>query len=371
MTQQIRVLQIIGKVVGGGVESVILNYYRHIDHKQVQFDFVVDGEPLPYIYEEVEKYGGKVFSVTPYSSNIIHYMADIYHIVKEGHYDIIHSNMNTMSGFSLFAAQLAGAKVRILHNHTTANKGEGLKTILKYILRPIAKWPATHYCACSALAAEWMYGAEWRKKCHIIYNAIDVSRFLFREDIRKEKRAELHIKDDQMVIGHVGRFMYQKNHDFIIELFKEVLQTYPNAVLLLLGEGPLQKAIKEKVKAYHIESQVYFLGVRTDVNEWLQAMDVFLFPSWYEGLGMAAVEAQISGLPTLMSTYVPKEAKVIENAWFLPLDKNVWVEQLKRIQMQPASREVKKDHLGHYDISTEAQKLMEYYQQLISKFRER
>ena len=365
MTQQIRVLQIIGKVVGGGVESVILNYYRHIDHEKFQFDFVVDGEPLPYIYKEVEKYGGKVFSVTPYSRNIIHYMADIYHIVKGGHYDIIHSNMNTMSGFSLFAAQLAGAKVRILHNHATANKGEGVKTLLKYILRPIAKWPATYFCACSEQSARWMYGKQWRKKSHLIYNAVDVQKFQFNPRIRDQKRKELHIRDGNFVIGHAGRFTYAKNHRFILEIFKDIVQIIPNATLVLLGDGSLRKNIETKVQEYHLEDRVQFLGVRTDVSEWLQAMDVFLFPSWYEGLGMAAVEAQISGLPTLMSTYVPKEAKVIENAWFLPLDKNSWVDCLKLLHGSPVNREVNKADLGHYDIEIEARKLMEYYQQLL------
>lgn len=361
---KVRVLQIVGKVVGGGVESVILNYYRYIDHEKFQFDFVVDGKPLPYFEKEAQKYGGKVFSVTPYSKNIFRYMMDIYHIVKQGNYDIIHSNMNTMSGFSLLAAQLAGAEIRILHNHATANKGEGIKTILKYILRPMAQWPATDYCACSERAAQWMYGNHWQNKCHIIYNAIDTTAFLFNKSKRAEMRQRLNIEESQMVLGHVGRFTYAKNHQFVLKVFRKVLTEKPDSILLLLGDGPLKQKMKEIAHAYGIDQHIYFLGVQNNVNEWLQAMDVFLFPSWYEGLGMAAVEAQMSGLPVLLSKFIPHEACILESAKVLPLDAEVWEKALIKMEInKQRGQEPSEDN--HFDIKTETSSLEKYYCQLL------
>ena len=179
MDKPIKVLQIIGDVVGGGVETVIMNYYRNIDKTKIQFDFVVHKGALPQYITKVKKHGGKVYEITSYKSNILKYTYEIYKIIKENNYGIVHSNMNSLSGFPLLAAYLAGAKVRILHNHTTDNPAEGIRTIAKRILRPFARLFANQYWACSKLAAEWMYGenAVTNGKVTIINNAIDLEKF--------------------------------------------------------------------------------------------------------------------------------------------------------------------------------------------------
>lgn len=360
--KKIRILQIMGKVVGGGVESVILNYYMHIDHAKFDFDFVVDGEPLPYLKKIVKQYGGNIYCITPYEKNIIRYTQEIYRIVKKGNYDIVHSNMNAMSGFSLFAAKMAGAKIRILHNHTTANKGEGLRTVAKYLLRPFAKLFATHYCACSEMAAKWMYGDNWKQCCHIIYNAIDLSKFTYNLEIRKQMRDRLCLKPDQLVVGHVGRFMYQKNHEFLVKCFYQLLKERKDAILLLIGDGPLRREIEQEVCQLGIRKNVYFLGVQNNVNEWMQAMDVFVFPSWYEGLGMVAIEAQASGLPVLSSEHIPAEAKCTDLLVREKLNKGekYWAKKIEKILISNRSV-LERSMFANYDIKRQSKKLEKYY----------
>lgn len=317
----VRVLQIIGLACGGGVESVILNYYRNIDKDKVQFDFVVHKHPLKSFVDEAEKYGGRIYEVTAYTKNIFAFTYEIYKIIKNGHYDIVHSNMNSLSVFPLFAAWLAGARVRILHNHTTDTKAEGFRTVIKRTLRPFAKVFANQYWACSKLAAEWMYGKQAvdSGKVTIINNAIDLNKFAFCQEKRNALRNELGL-EGKFVIGHVGRFMKQKNHEFLIDIFAEVAKLKENAVLMLIGEGPLMVAIRKKANELHLEEKVLFLGVRNDVADLYNVMDVFLFPSLYEGLGMVAVEAQVNGLPVVVSTEVPKEAGIRENIKWYSLD---------------------------------------------------
>ena len=364
MSEAMRVLQIIGLSCGGGVEAVIMNYCRHIDKSKVQFDFVVHKNPLQSFSDEAKSMGAKVYEVTPYTQNIIKFTYEIYRIIKEGNYKIVHSNMNSLSGFPLLAAYFAGANVRILHNHTTDTKEEGLRTTIKRVLRPFAKAFANQNWACSKLAGEWMYGKEAVKnnKVTIINNAIDLDKFAFNQEKRDALRKELGL-EGKFVVGHVGRFMKQKNHEFLIDIFAEVVKQKENAVLLLIGEGPLMELIKDKVKNLNLSNKVIFLGVRSDVADLYNVMDVFVFPSLYEGLGMVAVEAQVSGLPVIASTEVPVEAKVYENIIFIDLsigDKQ-WAE--KTIVMGTVGRNETRDDIeaAGFDIRVESRKLEERY----------
>ena len=364
MSEPIRVLQIIGLSCGGGVEAVIMNYYRHIDKSKVQFDFVVHENPLKSFADEAKSMGANVYEVTPYTKNILKFTYEIYRIIKEGNYKIVHSNMNSLSGFPLLAAYLAGAKVRILHNHTTDTKEEGLRTTIKRVLRPFAKAFANQSCACSKLAGEWMYGKEAVENgdVTVINNAIDLDKFAFNQKKRNALRKELDL-EAKFVVGHVGRFMKQKNHEFLVDVFAEVAKEKEDAVLLLIGEGPLMGLIKNKVNDLNLTDKVIFLGVRSDVADLYNVMDLFLFPSLYEGLGMVAVEAQVNSLPVIASTEVPLEAKVYENILFIDLsvgDKH-WAE--KTIAMGSKGRiETKSDiEAAGFDIRVESRKLEECY----------
>lgn len=363
MDKPIRVLQIIGDVVGGGVETVIMNYYRNIDRTKIQFDFVVHKGALPQYIAQVKKYGGKVYEITSYKSNILKYTYEIYKIIKENNYEIVHSNMNSLSGFPLFAAYFACAKVRILHNHTTDNPAEGIRTIAKRILRPFARLFANQYWACSKLAAEWMYGknAVINGRVTIINNAINLEKFKFNKEKREKLRKELGL-ENCFVIGHVGRFMKQKNHEFLIDIFNEVLKQKKNARLLFIGDGKLKQQIEEKVKKLGIEKDVIFLGVRNDVADLYNVMDVFVFPSFYEGLGMVVIEAQVNGLSVVTSDAVPKEAKVTKNIRFLNLrqPKTEWCNEILKAER----KEIVNNEdilLKNFDIKSESRKLENIY----------
>lgn len=365
MSEPIRVLQIMGIVESGGVEAVIMNYYRHIDRSKVQFDFVMHKGGNPGYIAEIKSLGGRVFEVTPYSKNIVSFTHEIYKVIKEGHYKIVHSNMNSMSCFPLFAAWLAGADVRILHNHTTDTKAEGIRTIIKRVLRPFARLLANRYWACSKLAGAWMYGqkAVDEGKVTIINNAIDLSRFAFKQEIRDKLRKEMGL-EGKFVVGHVGRFMKQKNHDFLIDIFAELVKQKPESVLLLIGEGPLFGHIRDKVKSLDLQDKVRFLGVRSDVAELYNAMDVFVLPSFYEGLPVVGVEVQANGLPFLCSDMVTKEILISNNITLLALGvaHKKWIDEFVKVLNRSSNADVLQSmHSSGFDISKESEKMENYY----------
>lgn len=351
----IRVLQIMGIVESGGVEGVIMNYYRHIDKSKVQFDFVMHkGSNQNYI-NEVKSMGAKVYEITPYTKNIIKFTYEIYKIIKEGKYQIVHSNMNALSGFPLLAAYLAGSKVRILHNHTTDSREERLRTLIKRVMRPFAKAFANQYWACSKLAGEWMYGnkAVNSGKVTIINNAIDLDKFAFNQEKRDELRKDLGL-EGKFVVGHVGRFMKQKNHDFLIDIFAEVVRQKENAILLLVGEGPLMGLIKDKVKNLNLCDKVIFLGCRSDVADLYNVMDVFVLPSFYEGLPVVGVECQANGLFLICSRNITCEVALTENIEFLSIERiEEWIKKISDIDRRDSNMVL----LTNFDIKNESTKL--------------
>lgn len=363
--EPIRVAQIIGKWLGGGVESVVMNYYRHIDRTKIQFDFICDEDSTNIPYGEIEKMGGKVILIPPYQK-VFKYHKKLKEVLKSGGYKIVHSHINTLSVFSLFAAKCAGVPVRIAHSHSTTNKKEKKKNLLKQVLRPFSKVFATDYMCCSELAGRWLFGNKEydNGNVYLLNNAIDLDKFKYDEEKRKEKRKELNIEDSTLVIGHVGRFVEQKNHRFLIDIFNEVHKQKENSILLLAGQGPLMEEMKEKVRNLGLEKNVKFLGQRNDINELYQAFDVFCLPSLYEGLGMAAVEAQVSGLLCFVSTEIPEIAKVTEKIVFINLENNIktWTEiifnHLKNTNRKNTNFT---DVLKKYDIKLEACKLEKKY----------
>ena len=283
--EKIIIAHIMGKWNGGGVESVVMNYYRNIDRNKIQFHFLCDEDSTDIPYEEIEKLGGKVIVIPPYQK-LFKYQKELYRIFKENNYKIVHSHINALSVFPLRIAKKAGVPIRIAHSHSTSNKKEWKKNILKMILRPLSKLYANNYFACTEYAGKWLFGKKVveRKELNVINNAIDLKKFEFNENTRKALRKELGIKDDTLIIGHVGRFMKQKNHEFLIEVFNEVYKKNQNTLLILIGQGPLLSEIKEKAINLNIEDKIKFIGQVTDVEKYYNIMDIFLFPSIYEGL---------------------------------------------------------------------------------------
>lgn len=364
--QTIRVAQIIGKWLGGGVESVVMNYYRNIDKSKIQFDFICDEDSTNIPRAEIESMGGRIILIPPYQK-VFKYQKELKRVLKEEKYKIVHSHINALSVFPLRAAKKAGVPVRIAHSHSTTNKKEWKKNLLKMALKPFSKVYATDYFACTEHAGRWLFGDKEFDKgnVYVLNNAIDLDKFKYDEQVRIAKRKELGIDDNTIVIGHAGRFVAQKNHEFIIDVFNEVHKENKNTKLMLIGKGPLEEQIKEKVKQYELTEAVMFLGQRPeDIHELYQAMDVFLFPSLYEGLGMVAIEAQCSGLPCICSTEVPKIAKVTDNVEFIDLTENVekWTKEI----LLHVNNDRKKDYIEQaekcgYNIKSEVKKLEKKY----------
>lgn len=363
--EPIRVASVIGRYIGGGVEAVTINYYRNIDKSKVQLDFICDEDSTNIPYEEIEEMGGKIIIIPSYSKPF-KYHKELKRVLKEGNYKIIHSNINTLSVFSLFAAKCAGVPVRIAHSHSTTNKKEKKKNLMKQVLRPFSKVFATDYMCCSELAGRWLFGDKEYDKgnVYLLNNAIDLDKFKYNETLRKKKRKELGIKDDTLVIGHIGRFVAQKNHDFLIDIFNEIHKKNNNSVLLLAGQGPLMDDVKDKVKELNLEDSVKFLGQRNDANELYQAFDVFLLPSLYEGLPVVGVEAQASGLLCYLSDDMTKETKVLDITKFMSLNNtpkewaNNILDDVKKYKRIDTSKEMT---AKNFNIKEEAKKLEEYY----------
>lgn len=363
----VSVAQLMTEMILGGIESVVMNYYRCIDKSKFQFDFIAPkGSTFPN-KDEIEKLGGRIFVVPKYSHPFA-YIKAVRKIFRENNYKIVHCHMNTMGIFAMYAAYKEHIPIRILHNHSMINhffsRSEFKRNILKYILRTFCKIYPSHFCACSKAAGNWMYGKNFNYT--IFNNGINVDKFKFNPEIRESVRAELGLQD-KLVVGHIGRFCPPKNHIFLVEIFNNLLSLHDNAVLLLIGEGELLDQVKLKVKQLNIEDKVIFLGKQNDTSKYYQAMDVFCLPSRYEGLPVVAVEAQCSGLPCLFSTYVSKESKILDSTKFLSYDDTLdkWSQTMSELannQRVDGAEQVRK---CNFDMKDEAKKLELYYQKLL------
>ncbi len=360
----LRVAHVVGKMHTGGVKSVVMNYYRHIDRSAIQFDFIVDADSTQIPYEEIERLGGRVF-VVPRYEQLPSYLAALRRLFREQRYRIVHAHINTLNVFPLFVAWCCGVPVRIAHNHSTAAPGEGKKNFLKYTLRPFAKVFATRYAACTELAGRWLFGKRTmvRGDVTIFNNAIECDRFRFDAQARSETRAALGLAD-RFVVGHIGRFCYQKNHPFLIDLFAQVLEHEPNAVLLLVGEGPDRPAVEQLVEVRGLSERIRFLGNRDDVARLYSAMDVLVLPSRYEGLPVVGVEAQAAGLPCIFSDRITPAVKLTEPVVFRSLtdDPALWVDAILRDWGERSSGSLPPE----FDIDRQAEKMGKIYNELSS-----
>jgi glycosyltransferase involved in cell wall biosynthesis len=359
-------MHVMGHMMGGGVEATVMNYYRHIDHARVQFDFVVDSDSTVVPREEIEHLGGRIFVVPPYRQ-IPRYLRACEALFRREKPDIVHSNINALSVFPLAAAKRAGVPIRIAHSHSTADPKEYKKTFIKNVLKHYSRMYPTHLAACSQYSARWLFGDRTvdMGKVHIVKNAIDLDEFAFNSKARAIKRGELGAYDGQLVIGQVGRMCFQKNQLFVLDVFADVLKRRPEALLVFAGDGELTGSVRAKAHKLGLEKSIRFLGIRDDVHALYQAFDVLVFPSTYEGLGMAAIEAQASGLAVLSSDRVPDEVRVVERlVRMIPLTSpELWVDALcaHNIVGTRAS-EIGALNAAGYDIAESAEVMCRWYE---------
>ncbi|TCI48273.1 MULTISPECIES: glycosyltransferase [unclassified Exiguobacterium] len=309
MNNPIRILHVVGIMDAGGAETLIMNLFRNIDRKRIIFDFVVHSQKEGFYDKEILKLGGRIHRVPNFNTkNSINYCISwntFFKTFKE--YRIIHSHVRSTASLFLWIARKHG-KHTIIHSHNTSN-GKGVNAFIKDFLQIPLKYIADDFFACSRDAGHYLFGEKIMSsnKCEILPNAIDIKKFSYEESGRKKVREELGINDNQLVLGHIGRFEYQKNHDYLIEIFSEVVKNDNKAILLLIGSGSLLDSIKQKVKEKKIEENVRFLGLRADTSSLLKGMDIFLFPSHFEGLPVTLVETQVSDLKCIISDGISNE----------------------------------------------------------------
>lgn len=328
MADPVRVLQVVASLNAGGMENYIMNLYRMVDRTKVQFDFVVHHAAIGLYEEEIKEMGGKIYHFTVLDDkNIFKYVSELNSFFeKHKEYRIVHGHLSSLAVFYLGAAKRHGIPWRIAHSHG-AGFLHTIKGIAKYLLFRTTKWNANVRLACSTEAGKYLYGKD---HFEFVPNGVDISRFAFDEKKRNEMRQELGI-NYEYVIGHVGRFNLQKNHEYLLQIFKKVRVRVPDAKLLLLGDGELFSSIKKLAEELEIADSVIFAGVHKDVENYYQAMDIFVLPSLFEGLPVTGIEAQYSGLPCLFSDEITKEVKISDNAHFLKIGNeniDLWVDFL-------------------------------------------
>ncbi|HPF98327.1 MAG TPA: glycosyltransferase family 1 protein [Mangrovimonas sp.] len=373
----IRVLQVLTIMNRGGAETMIMNYYRAIDRSKVQFDFLLHRQEKGAYDDEIEALGGKIYRLFPISpKNYKAYKTAVHDFLLEHkEYRIIHSHLNALSFIILKEATQLGVPVRIAHSHI-AVESSVLKKVFKKntdilgtvkdfiqhrLRKKVAKY-ATHYFACGEKAGLWLYGQANLSKVFVMNNAIDSSVFTYDKSISDATKASLGLVNKK-VIGHVGRFNEQKNHFFLIDIMKHLVAIDDSYRLLLIGEGNLKEKIKAKVNQYNLQEHVVFMGVRTDINVLLQAIDLFVFPSLYEGLPVTLVEAQASGTRILASDTISTEVAItnlvhFESLLTTPKDWALKANQLIDYTKPNTHQEIIS---GGYDIYQNAKDIQSFY----------
>ncbi len=364
----IRVLQVITSMNLGGMESIIMNINRKLDHQKVVFDFLLfDTGNKQYYEDEIKSYGGKIYKVTPRKSSIFKNKKEMNDFFRNNHYDIIHIHQGITYLLPLKLAKKYGIKNRIIHSHGVDGKyKKGLFNIIrKKIILPYINSLANIRFACSNLILNELFTDKVieNKDYKIINNCIDSNKFLYDYKLRNKVRNELDLKDE-IVIGHVGRFTNQKNHEFIVNVFKKYNEYNNNSKLLLVGNGYNIDNIKNLVTMLNLEDKVIFYGESDKVNELMQAFDLFIMPSRWEGLPLVTIEAQASGLPLLVSEAISKEANITGNVNYLSLSDSyeIWANKIDEI-LKNYKRENTYDLIvkGNYDSTVEVKKLEEFY----------
>lgn len=309
-----RVLHVVNRMNYGGIETFIMNIYRNINRDEVQFDFAAIGEGI--YDEEIRKLGGKIYYLPKRSDGIIKYRKIWDDFLKKNKYETIHMHVSSLSNIEpLKIAYKNKIPNRYIHSHNIYQQGV-IHNILNKLNRLVIKKYATRFFACSEEAAKYCFK---NINTQIIKNGINAKEYIFNNDFRNEYRKIFGISNNTTAYINIGRLTYQKNHEFLLKIFKEILKKDSDSKLFLIGEGELEDSLKEEVENLQIEDNVEFLGVRSDINKMLQAMDAFIFPSLYEGLGIVAIEAQATGMNTFVSDKVPKEVVVTNLVTYLNL----------------------------------------------------
>lgn len=363
--EPIRILQVVTSMNMGGVENFLMNYYRHIDRTKVQFDFLKHRSDKSYFDDEIVRMGGNLFSVPAIrpSHHLKYLKALNSFLVQHPEYRIIHTHIGANGMYALRSAKKNLVPVRIAQSHSAPEKMSSLgfrAPFVQYAKQRIMS-SSTHNFACGHAAGTWLFGKS--EHYRMVPNAIDTHQFSFSDDVRMAIRSELGISE-AFVVGHVGRFNPVKNHSMILKVFREINRAHPDSVLLLVGDGELRETIEHQAQTMNLADKIKFLGVCSNVYQFMQAMDAFLLPSFFEGFSVTLVEAQAAGLPCVVSDTVSKEVKITDLVEFVPLSKSpeewakIVLEKTQSTNRRDYSEEVTK---AGFDVVENAKWLQEFY----------
>lgn len=367
-----RVLHYVGIMNRGGMETLIMNLYRNINFSEFQFDFATHTDQKGDFDDEIHNRGGKIYSFPQFRKDPKVYRSAWKNFFCEhaGEYEVFHFHTNSLANVvALEEAQKAAIPIRIVHSHSTwANKGrlQWLNNALhRYHQSKLPKL-ATNLVACSTEAANWLYGGMSVKnlKVQLLKNGVDCEKFSYDESIRKRTRRALDITDEEILVGHIGKFIPVKNHTFLLDIIAAMANRNGNIRAILVGDGELKEQIIEKAKNLGIEDKVRFLGVRSDIPELLMAMDIYIMPSLYEGLPVSVVEVQATGLTSLLSDTISKEVKLKDNVYFasLSLTPEKWAENA----MVLCKEERKTDNTSIEEAGFDIKRTVKEYEKMIS-----
>ena len=364
----VKVLHELGNLDGGGVARLLYDYYKYMDHEKIHFDFIIGTDIKNGILEEpLKKMGCVIYKIPSLKQGAGEYIKSLDEIMRDGNYDIAHSHRVTRGTLFLYYARKNGIKVRIIHSHIAASEDTNFKAkLLTTVLLPMNKCFATHLFACGMDAGKFAWGEKALSsgKIYIMRNAINTSKFSFSEDIRKNKRKELNL-EDKFVIGSVGRLERQKNQEFLLIAFAKLIKKRKDAILLLIGRGNDEKKLKKLAAELNISEFVRFLGVREDVPDLLNVLDIFALPSLYEGLPVVLIEAQANGIPEIVSDEITKEVDITDLIKYLPINgtENNWASEMDayKIDLAKRSEYYKQVAEAGYDIRIESVKMQNFY----------
>lgn len=361
----IKVLHVVSALSGGGVEAMLYNYYINMDRYAIKFDFIVHDPEIGMLEQGFSELGSKIYHITPKKVSFIKNIREMNGIIKSGNYDIIHCHQNLSSLPALYVAKRNHIRIRIAHSHTSLQDEKPSDKIIMAPLRTLLKHYATDFFACSEIAGKWLFGDN--KSFFVLNNAIDIDKFLYNDEIREKVRNE-YGWNNKLVAGNVARFFPEKNHEKLIEIFNEIHKADDSAVLVLVGDGPLEEKVKLQAEKLELSDSVFFLGRRNDVNRLMQAMDIFIFPSCFEGLGIVLIEAQAAGLKCYASKEVPKETHATDLIEYISIEEASlnWAKKIistgKAYDRVNTAESIKQ---GGFDINNEAKKLEQKYISLI------
>ena len=342
-----------------GIGMTILNYVSNFDRSDMVVDFVVTNHLDDTMRSHIESLGSKIYELPFRNTSQFKYIKALAKVVKEGKYDVVHIHCNSCTAaVDLLGAKLGGAKMRCPHGHTSRS----LHNRANKMLRPLFNWLYTDEFTCGEKAGNWLYRND---KFVVWRNATNTEKYKYSDDYRKELREKYQL-DGQIAIGHVAHFTYAKNHEFLVDVFSEVVKRNPNYKLFLIGDGKFQDIIEKLVEDLGLNENVVFVGLTLEVPKYLSAMDMMVLPSRYEGLPNVVIEWQTSGLPTLVSANVTTDCKLTDSVSFVPLEKDVWVEAILNTKVDIDRRKqsdanIEKIKEAGYSIKEQAAKLKQYY----------